>query len=145
MKGKEEAEKVRGIERRGIEGRKRTEGRGGGLREGGKEGDREGTVKSVMPRALKVARPPLLMHSGKSRKLLFFFNRATSDVKRRRRSQIWEGLSHPQRSRRSQRIFENRPVFTTLCVDYGGLLFGPPCILTLMSYTVLLLVACPDY
>jgi len=73
---------VKGNERRRRAGRNRT----GGAREEGKKEGRKGPVKSVKPRACKVAySPPLLMHrssySGKSGKL-FLFDTATSDVQR---------------------------------------------------------------
>jgi len=61
IKGKE-GEGTEGAEqgrnRRGIAGRNRTEG----AREEGREEGRKGPVKSVKPRARKVASPPLLMH-----------------------------------------------------------------------------------
>ena len=56
IKGKELAGEVKGM--RGTAGRNRTEG----AREEGRKKGRKGPVKSVKPRARKVASPPLLMH-----------------------------------------------------------------------------------
>ena len=49
---------MKGNERIGRAGRNRTEG----AREEGREEGRRGPVKTVKPRARKVASPPLLMH-----------------------------------------------------------------------------------